>query len=262
MATVCDFLLRDQGAAMALAAERERRRLADELHDTTIQQLVLARILLDLASEGGPADHLERVKSLLDDSLSQLRLLTLQLNPPALLQAGLFAAIEWLSEQLGSRWRLAYRCRVAGEAPAALPDALTETLFQGARELMTNVGRHARARTCDVLLAFDDDSVALTVGDDGIGIGPKRTAGRGNGVDGGYGLFSLRSRVEQLGGKLSLGKSGSGGTRASLRLPVRRERPPGDRNPAAAGLSGLDKRQQPAEPSPAQEQRQNDRTDT
>ncbi len=235
MATVSDPLLRDQGAAMALAAERERRRLADELHDTTIQQLVLARILLDLASEGGPADHLERVKSLLDDSLAQLRSLTLELNPAVLRQAGLFAAIEWLSEQLGARWRLAYRCRVAGEAPAALTDALAEALFQGARELMNNAGRHARASACYVVLAFDDDSVALTVRDDGIGIGPKRTAGRGDGVDGGYGLFSLCSRVEQLGGELSLSPRDGGGTQASLRLPLPEHRS-GDREGWSASV--------------------------
>jgi two-component system NarL family sensor kinase len=219
MATVSDSQLRDQGAAMALAADRERRRLADELHDTTIQQLVLARILLDLASGGESADRLERVKSLLDDSLAQLRSLVSELSPAVLHQAGLVAAIEWLSEQLSARWGLAYRCRVAGE-PALLPDVFAETLFRSARELMTNVGRHARARTCDVLLAFDDGSVTLTVCDDGIGIGPKRTARRGNGVDGGYGLFSVCSRVEQLGGEWSLGPRDGRGTQASLRLPI------------------------------------------
>jgi len=223
----------DQVAAMALGAEQERRRIADELHDTAIQQLVLARIVIDQVHEKAPAEPLDRVRWLLDDALEQLRALILGLTPALLHRAGFCAAIEWLSEHLRSRWRLTYRCQMLGD-PAALPDTLAETLFQGARELMTNAGRHARARACDVVVKLGDHRVELTVSDDGIGIDPQR-AGKVRGVEGGFGLFSLRSRVEGLGGELHLGPREGGGTRATLWLP--RPRPSPGTQPSELGCS-------------------------
>jgi two-component system NarL family sensor kinase len=210
---------RDSGAAIALALERERRRVADELHDTAVQQLVLARILIDRSREPGATDELERVRQLLDDSLVQLRSLMLGLTPAVLYRDGLCPAIEWLCEQLGTRWRLDCSCRVEGD-PVNPPNAITETLFQGARELMTNVGRHAQARTCAVVLRYSDERVELTVRDDGIGIDPRRATGASHGDDGGFGLLSLRARIEGLGGELRLGAGEKGGTRAVLSLPL------------------------------------------
>jgi signal transduction histidine kinase len=85
---------------------------------------------------------------------------------------------------------------------------------------MTNVGRHAHARTCEVVLRFGDDQVELTVRDDGIGIDPRCAAGVRLGSDGGFGLFSLRSRSEELGGALRLSAGEGGGTQAVLSLPL------------------------------------------
>lgn len=214
----------DLGAAAAQAVEHERRRLAAELHDTALQPLVLACILIEQACEKAPAAQLDRIRHLLDDSLQQLRAVILGLTPAVLHQAGLWPAIEWLSEHLRTRWGLRYRCQILGE-PATLPDALAETLFQGARELMTNAGRHARARACDVVLTFGKDGVELTVTDDGIGMDLKRAPGSTLRVDSGLGLPCLRSRIEALGGELLLGPGNGGGTRATLRLPFPRPGP-------------------------------------
>lgn len=218
MAAVHHPLGCDLDAAVELAVERERRRLADALHDTTIQELVLARILVELASEESSDDRLERVKGLLDDSLTELRSLLWKLTPAILHPVSWEAAIEGLGEQLSARWHLSYRCRVVGEAGATLPNELAETLFLGARELMTNAGRHSRGSVCEVVVTFADHGVTLTVRDDGIGIRSAPKAGRREG--GGYGLCRLSSRVKQLGGELSLGTPDAGGTLATLRLPI------------------------------------------
>jgi len=217
---------KDDQTGMRLAAERERRRIADELHDTTVQQLVLAQMLLGLAIEKGLLERLDEVRVLLEDSLEQLRALTMELAPGALQSAGVCAAIEWLSEQLGRRWRLHIRCSL-DRAANTLPDAISETLFQGARELMTNVARHARANVCDVAIRLSDEVVELSVEDDGIGIDARCAAGRRPGLDGGFGLFSLRSRAGELGGELSLDRREGGGTRACLRLPLATSQAPG-----------------------------------
>lgn len=174
---------------------RLRRCPADELHDTGIQQLVLARILIDRARANKSNADLDRIRGLLDDVLEQLRTLILGLTPAVLQRLGLCAAMEWL-EQPRLRWRLAYRWRVPGER-RGLADALADFLFQGARELITNVARHARARTCDVAVTFGEDSVELTVIDDGIGIDPEGAAGRVAGLDGGGTLATLRLPVPQ-----------------------------------------------------------------
>lgn len=223
----------DLNATVELVVERERRRLADALHDTTIQQLSVARILVDFASEQGSDDSLERVKGLLDVSIVQLRSLLWELTPAMLDQGDLHAAIKELGEQLCALWRLSYCCSVVGEATATLPNELVETLFQGARELMTNAGRHARARTCEVVVAIEDTGVSLTVRDDGMGIPPGSKAVCGHGD--GYGLFRLRSRVEQLGGELTLNPCDGGGTVASLRLPLVAQRS-GDRDGWSASI--------------------------
>jgi two-component system NarL family sensor kinase len=218
---------KDSGTAIALALERERRRVADELHDTAIQQLVLARILIDRSREQGAADESDRVRRLLDDALEQLRSLVLGLTPAVLYRDGLCPAIEWLCEQLGTRWRLHCHCRVVGD-PAPLPHAVTETLFQGALELMTNVGRRAHARTCEVVLSYGGDRVELSVRDDGIGIDPRRTVGAPSGGNGGFGLFSLRARSVELGGLLRLaagerGRSPRGPVPAAARARAPRD---------------------------------------
>jgi signal transduction histidine kinase len=210
---------RNDAAATALAIEQERRRLADELHDGVIQQLVLACILIDQARLEQSCDRLERARSLLDDALEQLRSMMLARTPALVRRAGLCQAIERLAEYLGQRWGLTYRCRVRGD-PVPLPEAISEALFQGTRELMTNVGRHARASRCDVSVEVGDRYLEVAVSDDGIGIEPGRAAARVPGLDGGFGLFSLRSRVEDLGGELHVGPGHGGGTRATLRLPL------------------------------------------
>jgi two-component system NarL family sensor kinase len=228
MTTVRDPLVGGQGGDVLRAVARERRRLADALHDTTIQELVLARILVDRAVEEtpAPADYLEELRCVLDDAMAQLRTLVWELAPRIPHQtAELVAAIEELCERLGARWRLPYRCQVTGAVPTVLLDALAETLLLAARELMTNAGRHAGATGCDLMLAFDGDTVVLTVCDDGIGIDGKQNARRSSGGDHGYGLLSLRSRTEQMGGELSLASRSGGGTEVNLRLPLSADGP-------------------------------------
>jgi len=140
-------------AERVLAAERERRQLADHLHDSAIQQLTLARLLLDRsgANEVLPA---ERVRDLLHGALAELRSLVFELSPPVLYRAGLFPALESLADRMAERWGLDIESGLVGTLPP-LSEDLKVTLFQGARELLTNVGKHAQARTARLTLAVD-----------------------------------------------------------------------------------------------------------
>ena len=223
--------MREIDAELNLSAERERRRLADQLHDNTIQQLVLARILIDseAGSEpasgsaprpAGSAQRTQRVRELLDLSLAQLRTLVFELSPPVLYQAGLFAALQWLAGELSGRWPVRFDCSQEGDLPV-LPDDLMVTLFQAARELMTNVCKHAQAAQADVRVRCEPTAAQLTVSDDGIGFDAARVARPDQRpAGGGFGLFSLRSRVELIGGHLTLRAREGGGAQASLWVPL------------------------------------------
>ena len=228
--------MREMAAELSLAQERERRCLADRLHDSTIQQLALARMLLGSGAERAGAawlakpERLEELCGLLDLSLTQLRTLVFELSPPILYQAGLAPAIQWLAGDFNRRWPVRFDCRLEGELPP-VPDDLKVTLFQAARELMTNVCKHARANQAEVLVRGEPQAAHLVVSDDGIGITPARALRPCQGVAGeGFGLFSLRLRIELIGGQLSLDARAGGGTRASLWVPLAWERIATDQN--------------------------------
>jgi two-component system NarL family sensor kinase len=221
--------LRALNIEMATVEERQRRELAQELHDTTIQQLVLARILL----EGGPDLQARRdqLLQLVQDAIRQLRSFVFELSPPLLRAGGLYPALEWLAEEVSAQWGLAVTCERDGELPA-LADALAVTLFQGARELLINAAKHAEARRATLRLCCDGDALSLCVADDGRGFDTAwlmayaqsaPDADRlcnwrppGVGADGGFGLLNLRARLELLGGCLRLSNSPQHGAEACI----------------------------------------------
>lgn len=217
----------ERDEAIALGAARERQRLADSLHASTVQELVLARMLVDLAVVDGSVEQLDRVRGLLEGALTQLRSLACELRCPVLQQRGLFAAIEWLADALGARWRLAHRCRLEGK-PSALPRWVEELVFQAAHEFITNAGRHASASSVDIQLSFADDGISLSICDDGVGIGSRHANRTDDPLDGGFGLFSLRARVEPAGGTLVVQPREEGrGSAARLWLPLELTAPSG-----------------------------------
>lgn len=220
--------LREVNLELAMVEERERRRLAEALHDTTIQQLVLARILLDtdLAAGGPPPGDTDRrardqrLLDLMDLSLRQLRSLVFELSPPVPHQAGLYPALLWLADDLTARWGLPITCSLEGVI-GPMSEALTLVLFQGARELLTNAAKHADASQAEVQVRGSDGAVELWVSDDGHGFSnataAQPAADPARGV--GFGLTNLRARVELLGGRLHVASAGHG-TRARLWLPL------------------------------------------
>lgn len=221
--------MREMATELSLAQERERRGLADRLHDSTIQQLALARMLVGSAADPAARrslaklERLEQLRELLDLSLAQLRTLVFDLSPPILYHGGLLPAIQWLAGDFSRRWPVRFDCRLEGDLPP-VPDDLKVTLFQAARELMTNVCKHAGANRAEVLVLGEPQAARLVVSDDGIGIDPLQVPGPCQELaGGGFGLFSLRLRIELIGGQLSLGVRAGGGTQASLWVPLARQ---------------------------------------
>ena len=205
---------------LVAAREEERRRLRRDLHDGLGAQLaglnVQAGTLRRLIGRD-PAAADELVVELRDElrgAIADIRRLVYDLRPPALDDLGLVAALHQLAERYGVEGE---QLRVSVEAPenlAHLPAAVEVAVYRIAQEALTNVVRHARAKTCVVRLAVDED-VALEIADDGVGIPAERTAG--------VGLSSMYERAAELGGSCVVASVPKGGTRVLVRLPLAKE---------------------------------------
>jgi PAS domain S-box-containing protein len=205
------------------AEERERRRIAVEVHDNLSQSLVLAKMKLGAlrkkaSGDGstGLCEGIEDVTALVDEVLQQTRTLTFDLSPPILYELGFEAALEWLGERIGQRHKLAVRVE-ARRRMTGLPEDTAVLLFQCVRELLTNTAKHAEATRAVVRVRRSHHTVRVTVEDNGRGFDPQQPRADGAG---GFGLFSVTARLEHVGGRMDIDAVPGGPTKVSLTIPV------------------------------------------
>ncbi len=198
-------------ADAALAEERERRRLADRLHDGAIQSL--AFVAMRLRADPQASGQSLACAQTLDEAGDDLRGLVFDLSPPQLHRCGLSAALRSLVERHDGFLGIEIAYRETCPLDPLLED-LAILAFQAARELLVNVLKHAMARSAVVVAERRVTELQLVVMDDGRGpveVEDDRQAG--------FGLYSLRQRLEPFGGRLTLSGRG-GGTRATLSIPL------------------------------------------
>jgi len=215
--------LRSLSSELTLAEERQRRRIATELHDGIAQPLALAKIRLAASqkelSSPDLAGILAEVRDQIEKTIQCTRSLTFDLSPPILYDLGLNAAVEWLAEDMGKRHGLNITYSDDGTT-VNLAEDIRVTLFQAARELLTNVVKHAGAQRAHVAINHLEDRVIVTVDDDGVGFDHDANE---NGRDGGgrFGLFSIRERLQLLGGSLDVNAPLGRGSRITLTAPLK-----------------------------------------
>jgi two-component system, NarL family, sensor kinase len=196
------------------AEQRERKALAEALHDQAIQNLLSARHELEEAGESGAAHtSLERADDALAQTLGQLREAVFDLHPYVLDQAGLEAALRSLAQRTALRAQL--RLHLDLEYPGRHPQE--QLVYSAARELLANVVQHADATAVTVALTGHGAALTLIVADDGHGFPPERPAEAL--AEGHVGLASQRVRIEAVGGTLDVA-AGPEGTRAEVRMPA------------------------------------------
>jgi len=214
--------LRGYIGAMTAAQEEERRRLARELHDDTIQSLIALKQRVQLAqmdlSDESSARSLAELSSLTEQTIENLRRLTRALRPIYLEDLGLVTALEVLCREAGESMGLQVSFRKEG-AERRLAPSVELALYRIAQEALSNIARHARASQAALQFRFAPDGVVLEISDNGVGFEvPKSPAEFAPG--GHFGLLGLYERAELIGAALSIDSAPGQGTRLSVHLPT------------------------------------------
>jgi PAS domain S-box-containing protein len=217
--------LRGLTAELTRVEERERRTIANQLHDhlgAALSMVKLKIASLRQAADGTPfVPGLDEVHSLVGNAVSETRSLTWELSPPILYQLGLEAALEWLGESVEQRHGVAFRFKKEG-TPRDLGEERRFLVFSAVRELLLNVVKHADASDVSLRLRWLEDAVEANLSDDGKGFDVPEAAAIPD-THRSFGLFSIQERFDDLGGRVSIRSAPGEGTTVSLVLPYLEE---------------------------------------
>ena len=213
--------LRGYISAITTGQEEERRRLARELHDDTIQSLIALKQRVQLTSisqtDGATIDQLQEIQNMTDQTINDLRRITRDLRPLYLEDLGMVATLEMLTREMSSMIGIPVDFQSIGEEYRFSPE-VELTLYRMAQEGLSNVSRHANASKGSIVLLFDPLSTTLTISDDGQGFvipeSPAEFAPSGH-----YGLLGLHERAELIGANLEIYSDAGHGTRLVITLP-------------------------------------------
>ncbi len=202
---------------LTLAEERERRKIAVGLHDEIGQPLALAQIRLGqiIADErrGNIVSGANEVRSLIDEIIQKARTLTFELSPPILYELGLEAALRSLAESFSAKHGILVGFE-KGNGANQLDENLKVLLYLAVRELLVNIVKHAEATKVNICLKGDGKILQLIVEDNGVGFTQQQTERQG------FGLFSIRERIKNYGGKLDIQPLSDHGVRCLISVPI------------------------------------------
>ena len=221
--------LRSLASQLTLAEERERRRIAVNLHDQIGQTLSLGNIKLEETAKSLPPGseslqgELHRIGELMKQAIRDTKSLIFKISSPILYELGFEAAVEWLVENIPKQHGIEASFESDGR-PKPLDDDIKVLLFQAVSELLVNVVKHAQARNLKVCIRRDDGHLQVRVDDDGQGFEMGRLKPR-LGKYHGFGLFSIRERLKPFGGTLEVKSAPHRGTRVIVSVPVKEPAP-------------------------------------
>jgi two-component system sensor histidine kinase UhpB len=206
---------RHAGQQVLRAQERERRRLASDLHDEVNQALTAILLRLEaLGQDTEPerAAEVGELKKLVNQAMDELLNLARHLRPAALDDHGLVAAVDGQLKRFAARAGTRVHLATEGDLESLDEDEQT-AVYRVVQEALTNAGRHAGATAVHVELARGGEGTVLTVRDDGRGFDAGVTR------NGGLGLEGMAERARVVGGELDVRSAPGGGTTVTMRLP-------------------------------------------
>jgi PAS domain S-box-containing protein len=214
--------LRSLASELSLTEERERRRLATDLHDAIGQSLAMAKLKLDLLRSGTKGEQrtgeLSDVARLIVQAIQHTRSLTFELSPPVLYELGLEAALDSLVERMQHAHDIQIDFSSDGGS-FSLGEDLSVFCFRAVQELLINVVKHARTRQARISLSREGGTLKIIVLDHGVGFVPGTMPNHAD-QSSGFGLFSIEERVRHFGGHLEVDSRRGRGTRVTLFIPL------------------------------------------
>lgn len=211
--------LRDLGMNTFLAEEKQRKKIASDLHDHVGQALAMLKFKLgklkgDAVFCGFDSD-IDDMRKLLDQIIAYTRELTVELSPPILHELGFSKAMIWLKDQMAKKYRLTISLN--DEANVYIHDeALRLALFRSIQEILINTVKHAKTSEASLNISRLDvnDELVIKIEDQGQGFSSEMMKTSG------YGLFSIKERMQTLGGTFEIHSVPSVGTKTILKIKL------------------------------------------
>ena len=213
--------LKKLNSKLSISAEKERRRIAEFLHDGIGQTLSLTNMKLTslLVSEQLPKTDktIRESVALINNAINETRTLTNELSPPILYESGLVAAINWRLEQVKEINSIDTKLIISSIVPQLNNDVNT-LLFRIVSELIVNSIKYAKTEYLEIELLTNENNLIISVLDSGEWIDNKRVNTFSG--DGGFGLFNIREKLDFIQGSLQFESENGKGTKAIVRIPL------------------------------------------
>ncbi len=205
------------------AEEKERERIAGELHDQVGQSLLLAKIKLDELAHELSSDELrtsaEKTAELIGTSIQDIRTLTFKMRPPLLDSPDIEKNLQYLCASINEDYNVAINF-TGTDTSVTLACELRATLYRVARELLLNVIKHAKTTRAVLSLQTDGRNLTLCVIDQGVGFSYFGAVNKHHATVRGYGLLSVGQRIERIGGTLAVESALDRGTVVTVVVPL------------------------------------------
>ncbi len=218
------YLIKRMSAELVMTEERERKNIADDLHDSVTQNLALSVLDLKKVAMAVESDQKKLIDSILgrlDNAVGDIRSLTFQLSPKILYDFGLIAALEWLADDISDKHGIEVSVVnkfVLSDKLLQLNETANITLYRAVRELLINVCKHSGGDLAIVTIWDESNLLFISVTDNGKGFIDNRIPSS-KGVTG-FGLVSMQERIEALDGRVTIDDQRSQGCRVTITIPM------------------------------------------
>lgn len=225
--------LRELSGHLQTIREEERKQISRDIHDQLGQQLTIIKMdIIELSKKlaGGGKEIEERVDNIgyvVDETIKMIRKIAHELRPTLLDHMGLAPAIEWHLKEFEKRSGI-YTTFTSNIREVSLDDKVKINLFRIMQESLTNIGRHALARSIIVKLEQQNDEVTLLIQDDGIGFNVKEVTAKET-----FGILGMKERMAMIGGACTIYSLPGNGTTITVKVKLKATVKPGNaENPA------------------------------
>lgn len=217
--------LRSLASELSLVEEKERRIIANDIHDQIGHNLAIIKLKFsEIENELKQPDHIKRLqemRELINQTIQGTRTLTFEISPTILYELGFEAAVDWLAEQFQQKHDM--KIKVSDDEEfKPLENDVQIVLYKSVRELLINVLKHANTKNVNILLKRKNQKIQIDIQDRGIGFDSSKL-NRGISHTGGFGLFNIGERLAQFGGDFKVKSSPGKGTQVTLLAPLKIE---------------------------------------